>query len=808
MPIAVVHPSLPNIVTVTERAATDRSRLPLVLLALAVLVYAVGFSYLTINRYAAFEARAQDMGNLNQAIWNLAHGNGLRFTNYEGITSRLSLHVEPILLLIAPIYRLYPQVETLLIIQAVVVALGAIPLFALARHKLGSDWAGLAFALAFLLNPTVQGANWYEFHPVTLAPTLILAAFYFLVTGRTGWFALFAVLAAGCKEEIALLIFMIGFYAFVALRRRVLGSVTMILALGWALFAVLGIQNTVAAGNIHWDRYAYLGDSPVTIVRSMLTQPALVWQQLQAANVLRYLFLLFLPLAFTPIFGLDLFLLSLPSLAINLLADFPPMQEVNSLIYAAPIVPFVMLGGVYGTARLQSWLARAWSGGGTEQPPMMSLAAAVLGGMILAAALISQGLFGYLPGGGNHLPLTVTEHHENAAALIAQIRPDAAVSAQDRLNPHVSGRPTLYIFPHIEDADTVFVDVTGPAWPQHPSDLRTTMDELLAGDFGVAAGSDGYLLLTRGATAKSPPPDFYSAFHAAPGEPPEELANFGDALRLLDAAVGVDRYGELVTTLTWQALRPLSEDWRFYIAYFAPDGALLHDSEFYPPPTALWYPTAQWDPAQPVTVTTLPWTLDAERFVLGIGVYRGDSWQEGERLAATPAGDALPRFEDGALLRVGGYRQADGNWQSIQPDPDTLTNAIDARLGAHIRLAATEAPATVEGDEFTFALQWETDARLDFDYSAFAHLLDEAGEKVAQLDWQPQDAIGLLPATYWTPGEPVVDRQTLTLPDSLAGGQYRLIVGLYNWQDGTRLPVTGADAFPGDAVLAGVVTAP
>ena len=62
--------------------------------------------------------------------------------------------------------------------------------------------------LAFLLNPSIQAANWLEFHPVTLAPTFLLAAFYFLVTKRTGWFALFAVLAASCKEEIALLVFM------------------------------------------------------------------------------------------------------------------------------------------------------------------------------------------------------------------------------------------------------------------------------------------------------------------------------------------------------------------------------------------------------------------------------------------------------------------------------------------------------------------------------------------------------------------------------------------------------------------------
>ena len=103
---------------------------------MAVLLYAGYFSYLTLLRFHAFEARALDMGNLHQAIWNTAHGNWFRLTNQEaGLTNRLSYHVEPILLPIAVLYRLAPGVETLLVLQAVVVALGALPLFFLARFR-------------------------------------------------------------------------------------------------------------------------------------------------------------------------------------------------------------------------------------------------------------------------------------------------------------------------------------------------------------------------------------------------------------------------------------------------------------------------------------------------------------------------------------------------------------------------------------------------------------------------------------------------------------------------------------------------
>ena len=78
----------------------------MILLGLAMVAYAGYFSYLTVTRYAAFEARALDMGNLNQAVWNTAHGRWFHLTNQPGTVNRLSLHVEPILI---PIARAQPS---------------------------------------------------------------------------------------------------------------------------------------------------------------------------------------------------------------------------------------------------------------------------------------------------------------------------------------------------------------------------------------------------------------------------------------------------------------------------------------------------------------------------------------------------------------------------------------------------------------------------------------------------------------------------------------------------------------------------
>jgi len=799
-----------------RHSRASNNLLPLALLALAVLLYAAYFSHLTLLRYHAFEARALDMGNLNQTIWNTAHGDWFRLTNQESdLTNRLGYHVEPILLPIALLYRIHPTPELLLVLQAVVVALGAIPLFALARRRGLGDWLGLVLALAFLLNPTMQAANWLEFHPVTLTPTLLMTAFYFLIAGRTGWFALFALLSASCKEEIGLLVAMMGLYAWLALQRRRLGVMTILLAGGWSLLAVLGIQNAVAGGNIHWGRYAYLGATTTQKLITLATRPDLVLTQLGEANVGRYFFELLLPVGFTSLLAPEVLLLALPSLAINLLADFAPMHQVTTLIYAAPVLPFVMLAAVMGVARVHDRI-RNNKKGRARIAQIEPLDAAqnlrsvafhwVVAIIVLGGALIGQRLWGVLPGSGHHLALTETAHHRRAQAVIAQIPPDAVVSAQDRLNPHVSGRRTLYIFPRVDDADYVLLDVTGPAWPQHPSDLKRSVEELLASDFGIAAALDGYLLLQRGATNKTLPPAFFTAWDTPDdamlddGFTPTTVV-FGDetdaVLALRGYRVATDRYGELVVTLLWEALRPVAEDLRVYVSYLDRELQTLHDSRFYPPAASLWYPTTLWTPGKPVLIQTLPWTLDTDHFVLGVGVYSGETgWEEGRRLTAQQVEPTLPRLEGGSLVRLGGFTAgADAAaWQQVAPSMGTPSQPFDAAFEGGLRLAGATLPATARPQTtLPVSLFWRADAPPPADYSVFVQVLDANGANMAQWDGAPADAVSRLPATSWPTAWQGAQQLAVMLPATLPPGEYTVIVGMYDWQSGARLSVGNRD---------------
>src|SRR5581483_7064861 len=176
-------------------AEPDRIRRvrPRALLWTAILAYAAGFSALSILRHRAFNDGRYDLGNMVQTVWNTAHGHFLQMTSGDGVQiSRLAAHFDPILAAFAPLWWIWPSPEMLLAVQAVAVALGALPVYRLAHKHLGSERAGLGFALVYLLYPATEWLTLNEFHPVALSCPLLLFAFWYLDEDRLAAFAVCA----------------------------------------------------------------------------------------------------------------------------------------------------------------------------------------------------------------------------------------------------------------------------------------------------------------------------------------------------------------------------------------------------------------------------------------------------------------------------------------------------------------------------------------------------------------------------------------------------------------------------------------
>ncbi len=82
-------------------------------------------------------------------------------------------------------------------------------------------------------------------------------------------------------------------------------------------------------------------------------------------------------------------------------------------------------------------------------------------------------------------------------------------------------------------------------------------------------------------------------------------------------------------------------------------------------------------------------------------------------------------------------------------------------------------------------LHWQALGEVDQSYVRFVHLLDSAGQLVAQHDSPP--GAGAFPTTSWVEGEFVSEVVPLVLPPDLPPGDYQLVVGLYEPQGGAQL---------------------
>jgi len=92
------------------------------------------------------------------------------------------------------------------------------------------------------------------------------------------------------------------------------------------------------------------------------------------------------------------------------------------------------------------------------------------------------------------------------------------------------------------------------------------------------------------------------------------------------------------------------------------------------------------------------------------------------------------------------------------------------------------------GDTILLTLRWQTLQPTDADYHIFCHLGKET--LVAQWDGRPRQ--GQYPTYRWLQGEEVIDGYALHVPSDAPPGYYPLWVGMYDWADGERLPVRGA----------------
>lgn len=774
-----------------NRSRADRIALAVVLVL--VLADAVFFGTLSVQRYLGHHSGAFDMGIEDQAMWSTLHGRLFGITLERRLTtSYLGYHVEPISLIGPLLYLIYPSAISLVVFKNVVVALGVIPAYWLARKHLKSPFLGVVFAAAYVLFPGLEAAQLYDFHAYTLTAPFLLAAFCFLEVGSYGWLAVFLVLAAATKENSPLDAVPLGLYLAVFRRQLRLGAGMVLVALAWfgiATYLIVPHFNTQGQGWL-WTRYGGMGGSPLGAFLYFVKHPELIWAPVPSDPNWKYLLRLFAPVAeLTFLSPTTLFLMG-PALAVNLLTTYEPMHLLETYHYSAHLVPYALLGAVYGTGTLSRGAKRLRLPAGAV--------ARLLGIAVLGGTLVYHHYRGYTPLSGEFVSYPVTAHdalgHAIAQQVTAGISLDAPLSVQSNLYPDVDHRPSVYMFPEVDNAREVFLDVsTLPNTTGINEGIHRQVRQLLdSGAFGPVTAVDGYLVLRRGAPPAPLPDAFYRFARAdAPSISHPLRVRFGDSLEFLGYDVLPGRDGKVELRAYWRGLAPISAD--LFLPFYITDGhgrevgATLHRE-----PANVWYPTNLWKPGEVVKITTynLPIGRRGQDFGIAIGAQpTDDPWNNAGRLRpyVQEAPFPLRTPAQGSLLEIATFHNDHDLLTPVTAPLQPSTKAAHqsaARFDEGVALNGYTVTADAETG-LKVTLYWKAGGPTTVPYTVFVHLVDGHGKLIAQHDAPPDG--GLKATTAWVNGETIRDLARLELAPGAHLDGAHLEVGMYDPLTGRRL---------------------
>ena len=418
------------------------------LLTFLLLGYFLLFSAASIFKLEALR-QGFDLAGNEQTLWNTMHGR-LFQTSVFFPTMRYDFDDGPVLLQLplAGLYALYPSPYTLLILQTAVIALGALPLYGLARDLWGRPGAGLVAAALYLLHPTVQHINLYEFQYRSFTMTFALYAFYFFERRKYAWWALFLLLGMATKTESALLAVSFGLYAL--LRRRPWGYVWPPIVVGglWFYLALFVVAPHFTLGGSSFVAgiysYGYLGDSFGEILHTLVTRPLFVLSQLFWPEKVQFLGQMLFLCAFLPLLSPRELLLPAPIFFLNLLSP-NPVQFSLYYQYQGLTVPFLLIAMLYGLHRLQRLLA----GRGENLRPGEDRRPGVLQTSLLLLLLfgLANCLFWNNALWSTWRRQDTPQRIADARVVVARVPADAPLAASNFLAPFVARREGLYFFP-------------------------------------------------------------------------------------------------------------------------------------------------------------------------------------------------------------------------------------------------------------------------------------------------------------------------------------------------------------------------
>lgn len=441
-------------------------RLPRWLPSLLLVAMVVGFGvymavYGLINHYR-MQTTSYDLAIFDNMMWRLARGHWFSSTPAFGRIGgdHIQRHATFAAYLFLPLYLLRQNADSLVVIQAFVAAATMVPLYLLARRRLGSPWQALAISACFALYPPMQGPLFYDFHFLTTSPFFVLWTIYFFEKGSTAGLIVVGAIALLTREDISLGLAMMALAYLLAGRRTRAAVVSAAIAGLYFLvvkFVVMPHSGPRGDAETFVDMYSDLVPSGEWsfggVLRTLTTSPLYALDSMLKVQKLTYVLQIAVPVLFLPFRHRRIWLPLVPAALLSVVASNEHSSEIY-FQYTAHWTPYIFAGVAI--------VLGEWRQSGLEGQVR---ATAALAAICLASTLVSYhegALFQHhtFRGGFRGVQFEWTrvdaEQLADFRALAKQIPKNASVVATESEVPQLSARANAFTMRvGVDDADYI-----------------------------------------------------------------------------------------------------------------------------------------------------------------------------------------------------------------------------------------------------------------------------------------------------------------------------------------------------------------
>ncbi len=482
-------------------------RLPVVLVCAGVLYYAILISHYTLITHVRMVTDTADLGEYDNQFFNSLHGHPFRLPASEGNLhdwSALKFHADFIIYFLLPFYALRPGPEILLILQTLFVAGTAIPIYLFGARRI-PRWIAAIVALSFLLLPVIERPNFYDFHAVPMGMFFVAWAIWgvdrilHFGANRKRDYALFwiaFVLALASREDIAFgMVIVSVFLLFYGKSPRL--SLTMLgLSLGYFVLIKFVIMPRVGVSwydNVYDDIKASGAERYRAVVLTLLTNPVFVLKSMVKEPKVLFVLHMTAPLLFLWVRRAYLWAAILPTVFFTLMVTNRAPMFQSSFQYAYQWFPYIVIASI---------LALQHIGSSPSLGRIRQTSAALCLGLCAAGAGFQYGILlggKSIIGGFGEKRIVIgqgeLERYRDLHSLVAQIPPNASVTATKHEGPHVSTRLILYNLSYaLGDHPDYILFQRGLS----RAEAQRVLPVLESGEYGLLDERGIFVLLRRG----------------------------------------------------------------------------------------------------------------------------------------------------------------------------------------------------------------------------------------------------------------------------------------------------------------------